>query len=287
MRFRHIIIAAFLSASCTANTAWTSRETHVDAFRLSDQAVPTLSFDGDSTYTIKDWYGVPGYDVDFVLSSIEDSTVIDILGAHYYDNGFYYVDTGLEDCPTAGISPGLFEPNHTILSGFNGDKDSGRVWSYVYLYDKDMKWVGGHYYILDWGKAPDKPLWTAEGECTMPGDPKGMHNTLEAYADGRYVIRNWYGVDKYNLDFAIGEDGGVRMLDYYAEQDGGVFVQCRRSDIGDPLIPQDRPNGGLELGELDEEGRPVHGRLHFTMTMFDKDDNPMDDPDRPEFIFVW
>ena len=288
MRKPLAILLALAAIAACRNASWENRDTYTDAFMLSSEARPSLSFDGDSVYTIHDWYGVPGYDVDFVLSSIEDSTTIDILGAGDCINGFYYVPTGLEEAPTAGISPGLFDPNHTILSGFYGDSETGRLWSYVYLYDSERHWVGGHYYTLQWGEAPAKPVWTAEGECTLPGDPEGRRGVLEAYADGTYKIRDWYGVPKYDLDFAIRPDGGVQMLDYYAEEeDGSVWVQARRQDLGDPLIPQREPNGGLELSETLVDGAPEHGRLHFALTIHDLGDRPLESQSAPEFVFEW
>lgn len=287
MRLNAILLAGLLAVACTTGR-WEHKDTYTDAFRLADKARPVLSFDGDSTYTISSWYGVPGFDVQFVLDAIDDSTTIDIKGDYEYRNGFYFVPTGLEETPTAGISPGLFEPNHTILSGFYGDADAGRLWSYVYLYDKDMTWVGGHYYFLHWGKAPEQPVWTVEGKCTLPGDPAGRNGRLEAYADGHYTIRDWYGVEKYDLDFAVNPDGGIKMLDWYAaEEDGSVWVQARRSDLGDPLVPQAEPNGALEMAEAEQGAGPAHGRLHFAMTIHDLEDNPIEDAMRPEFVFEW
>lgn len=293
---RNFLLALTLAVMTACGTdSWIHEDTYTDAFRLSSEARPVLSFDGDSVYTISNWYGVPGYDVRFVLDSIDDSTTIDIIGIDDYSNGFYYVETGLEDTPIAGISPGLFEPNHTILSGFNGDSDKGVLWSYVYLYDSSRKWVGGHYYYLYWGEAPAEPVWTVSGTCTLPGDPQGREGVLKAYADGHYTIPDWYGVEKYDLDFSVLPDGGIRMLDYYAEEeDGSVWVQARRQDLGDPLVPQRHSNGGLELlgaesgsAPADGQAAPAHGRIHFAMTVHDLDDNPVSDPERPEFVFEW
>lgn len=330
---KKIVAALVLTALASCSRAWENTETFTDAFMLAEQARPTLSYDGKEVYTINDWYGVPGYDVRFVLKELEDSTTIDILGADSYDNGFYYVRTGLKEAPVAGISPGIFEPNHTILSGFSGNDRTGRLWSYVYLYDDAKRWIGGHYYRLFWGEAPESPRWTVEGFSTLPGDPAGRKAVLEAYAGCRYRIRDWYGVEKYDLDFAIREDGGVEILDYYAVEDGSVWVQARRSDLGDPLIPQRGINGGLELegcgicderlsggsscsGDCGSHGSshsgasscsgadckkrnpakhlcdgacsrgPVHGRLHFRMTIHDLEDKPLTDQGE-EFVFEW
>ena len=93
---------------------------------------------------------------------------------------------------------------------------------------------------------------------------------------------------KYDLDFAIRPDGGVQMLDYYAEEaDGSVWVQARRQDLGDPLIPQREPNGGLELSETLVDGAPEHGRLHFALTIHDLGDRPLESQSAPEFVFEW
>lgn len=282
-------LLVFLAAAAGCSTkGWEHKDTYADAFKLSNKARPVLSFDGDSIYTIKNWYGVPGYDVQFVLDCMDDSTMIDIVGIDDYSNGFYYLETGLEDAPIAGISPGLFEPNHTLLSGFYGDEKAGRVWSYVYLYTRDRKWLGGHYYYLYWGEAPAEPAWTVEGVCTLPGDPEGRKGVLKAYADGHFSIPDWYGVEKYDLDFAVNPEGGITMLDYYAvEADGSVWVQARRQDLGDPLVPQASSNGGLELSENMIDGAPAHGKLHFSMSITDLEENPIIDEGRPEFIFEW
>ncbi len=279
-----VIAAAVLAAAC-AGGKWETKDTYTDAFRLSDLARPSLRYEGDSTYTIKDWYGVPGYDVKFRVTMIEDSTCFIVMDADSFVNNFYYVRTGLEDLPVAAVTPLVFVPNHTFCSGFWGDRKSGRVWSYVYLYGHDRKWKGGHYYNLYWGEAPEAPLWTVEGNSITPGDPAGQKTTLEAYSGNRYLIHNWYGMDHYDLEFRIGDNGGVEMLDGYAWVEDRVLVQARRSDLGDPQIPQtDEPNGGIEIGWAD--GVPVHGRLHFKMSITDLEDNILEDVPQ-EYEFFW
>ena len=122
-----------------------------------------------------------------------------------------------------------------------------------------------------------------QGHSTLVGNVPGLTSTLEAYADGRYILRDWYGVEKYDLEFRLRPDGGIELLDYYwTTETGERFVQCRREDIGYAAIPQstDQPNGGLE-------GDAQSGKLHFRMTAHQNDDQPIADPAHPEFIFEW
>ncbi|MGM9760734.1 MAG: hypothetical protein ACI30I_11610 [Parabacteroides sp.] len=254
---------------------------HVDAYRLGQEAVPSISQVNDSVYTIHDWYGIKGYDLHFVVTSYGDSTIIDLIDAGPISNGFYYVETGLAYLPIAGVSPGFFEPSKTILSGFHGNGHKGHVWSYVYLYTPEKKWQGGHLYKMMWGQEPEKPLWSVKGRCTLVGNVAGIETRLECYAGNRYILRDWYGAEKYDLEFQVRPDGGLDILDYYWEENGERFVQCRRTDIAFAKIPQtDEPNGAIE-------GDAQSGRLHFRMTAFEDDDKPCPDPEHPEYLFEW
>ncbi|MCQ2133706.1 MAG: peptidylprolyl isomerase [Bacteroidales bacterium] len=279
-------IISLLTIAC-ATGPWEHRDTYADAFRLSPESRPVLRYEGDSTYLIKDWYGVPGYDVRFRVTMIEDSTCFIVMDADSFANNFYWVKTGLEDLPIAAITPLVFVPNHTFCSGFWGDRNSGRVWSYVYLYGHDRKWKGGHYYNLYWGEAPEAPLWTVTGKSVTPGDPKGQWTTMDAFSGNRFRIHNWYGVDHYDLDFRIREDGGVEMLDGYAWEEDRVLVQARRSDLGDPQIRQgEKPNGALTLTCGEGGAAPVAGRLEFDMLITDLEDRIMEDVPG-QYVFEW
>ena len=62
---------------------------YADAFCLAADVKPHISFDGDSLYTIHDWYGVKGYDVCFRVTSVNDSSVIDVVNADMARDGYY------------------------------------------------------------------------------------------------------------------------------------------------------------------------------------------------------
>ena len=261
---------------------WWQTASCVDAYRLENKAMPYLTCEGDTLYTIHDWYGVKGYDVQFVTEQVEDSTIIRVTNAERYASGYYYVKTGLPDLPTATIYPAMFVETHTVCSGFHGNAVKGRVWAYTYLYNAQREWKGGHLYTLMWGQRPETPLWSVRGRCHLVGRVPDIETTLEAYSNNRYILRNWYGVEKYDLEFRIREDGGIDVLDYYWVENGCRYVQCRREDISTALIPQDEacPNGSLE-------GDAHSGTLRFKMKVVNGYDQPIPDPDHPEFVFEW
>lgn len=262
---------------------WSRPAVYADAYRLAEGVTPRIECRHDSLYTLRDWYGVAGQDVSFVLRTVADSTLIEVVEADSVKGNYSYVATGLPDLPIATIYPRPFVETNTLCSGFYGTPEKGRVWAYTYLYNAEGVWKGGHLYTLMWGEAPAKPIWRVQGKSTLVGNVPGLTSTLEAYADGRYILRDWYGVEKYDLEFRLRPDGGIELLDYYwTTEEGECFVQCRREDIGYAAIPQraDQPNGGLE-------GNAQSGRLHFRMTAHQNDDQPIEDPAHPEFIFEW
>ena len=129
---------------------------------------------------------------------------------------------------------------------------------------------------------PETPLWSVQGTCHLVGQVPDIETTLEAYSNRRFILRNWYGVEKYDLEFRLREEGGIEVLDYYWVENGCRYVQCRREEISTAVIPQDEacPNGSLT-------GDERSGTLRFTMTVQDGYDHPIPDPDHPEFIFEW
>lgn len=261
---------------------WWQTAAYVDAYRLAREEIPYLTCQGDTLYTIHNWYGVRGYDVQFVTEQVEDSTIIRVTNAERYAAGYYYVKTGLPDLPTATIYPGMFVETNTLCSGFYGHAKRGKVWAYTYLYNAQREWKGGHLYTLTWGERPEKPLWSVKGTCHLVGGVPDIETTLEAYSNNRYILRNWYGVEKYDLEFRLRDKGGIEVLDYYWVENGCRYVQCRRPDISTALIPQDEacPNGSLQ-------GDAHSGTLRFKMTVVDGYDQPIPDPNHPEFIFEW
>lgn len=273
---------ATITEKPTESDYWWQTAAYVDAYRLAREEIPYLTCQGDTLYTIHNWYGVRGYDVQFVTEQVEDSTIIRVTNAERYAAGYYYVKTGLPDLPTATIYPGMFVETNTLCSGFYGHAKRGKVWAYTYLYNAQREWKGGHLYTLTWGERPEKPLWSVKGTCHLVGGVPDIETTLEAYSNNCYILRNWYGVEKYDLEFRLRDKGGIEVLDYYWVENGCRYVQCRRPDISTALIPQDEacPNGSLQ-------GDAHSGTLRFKMTVVDGYDQPIPDPNHPEFLFEW
>ena len=261
---------------------WIKPAASVDAFGMCKTTKPSISCFADSVYTIHDWYGVKGYDLKFKTKFLNDSLTINVVNAESYNSGYYYVKTGLDDLPIATVYPGMFVETSTICSGFTGNEEKGMVWAYVYLYSPQRQWKGGHLYKLWWGEQPPQPIWRVEGKCSLVGNVPDITATLEAYADGRYILRNWYGVDKYDLEFRVLPNGGIDVLDYYWVENGCRYVQCRRDDIGSAAIlaSDSVPNGGMII-----DGN--HGRLFFKMIAISNDDKPIADNGKNEFVFSW
>ena len=77
----------------------------------------------DGSYKLSAWFGVEGYDLDFIVEGTE------MVAQNHYsidDSGYYYVYTGRDDVVWLGIYPS------GGYSEFSGDKDGGELWFYAY-----------------------------------------------------------------------------------------------------------------------------------------------------------
>lgn len=102
----------------------------------------------NGTYTLKNWYNVEGYDLEF---SVNDDTSINIL--NYYEpylpkiwvNAGIEEDNGWIELYTASTSSGSY-------SSFSGTKaDGGSVWFYSYKTEgyAEFTWAGGGSSLID------------------------------------------------------------------------------------------------------------------------------------------
>lgn len=57
-----------------------------------------------------------------------------------------------------------------------------------------------------------KPIWTVKGTYYSAQLDTSWNAVMDAYADGTYSIRSFYGVDGYNLDFAVDESQSDDMF---------------------------------------------------------------------------
>lgn len=102
----------------------------------------------NGTYTLKNWYNVEGFDLEF---SVNDDTTINILNAYEPNLPNIWVKTGIEGDDglirlyTAMTSNGAY-------SGFEGTRsDGGLVWFYSYKteYYAEFTWNGGGNKLID------------------------------------------------------------------------------------------------------------------------------------------
>ena len=73
----------------------------------------------DGSYSLKNWYNIAGYDLDFTVDA-ENKNQLVITNANTIDSDYYYVSAGLEeDIPIYTISG---------YSNFSGDQDGGELY---------------------------------------------------------------------------------------------------------------------------------------------------------------
>ena len=115
----------------------------------------------DSTYIAKDWYGEKGYDLHFSVNQ-KDSTVNILNSYAQRDDKFFFVRiTGEEH---------RGEPSYAVLypnsgySNFQGNKKSGTLFIFAFIYDGTKRMLTRGYYELNWGGYKRE---TAEAELSI------------------------------------------------------------------------------------------------------------------------
>ena len=110
------------AATVTASTKkrqenWTAEGFYFDGKGNYRRA--TLAALADGSYTLRNWYNIAGYDLDFTVDA-ENKNQLVITNANTIDSDYYYVSAGLEeDIPIYTISG---------YSNFSGDQDGGELY---------------------------------------------------------------------------------------------------------------------------------------------------------------
>lgn len=103
----------------------------------------------DSTYTIRNWYGVEGCDLRFSVNQ-KDST-LNIHNAYANRSGYYFVRINNEkhrgEAAYAALYPGR------DYSEFEGQADKGRFYVFTIVYDGERRLMTRGYYEVVWGGA--------------------------------------------------------------------------------------------------------------------------------------
>ena len=166
----------------------------------------------DGSYTIRDWYNVEGYDLEFYVN----------------DDGSIYVANYYED----------YYPNIWVESG--DDTDNGRVQLYTTTYGSDYysyflgNQKGGNVmvynyrtsncYTFSWPSTSSREeSWSVKGTVD-DGDGTKWEATLVAWKDGTYTIEDWYNVAGYDFDFTVNADRSITAINCYASYLPAVWI---------------------------------------------------------------
>lgn len=120
--------------------AWRVTGTYTPA-NLSTSFTADLVAYTDGSYAIEKPYGEDGYSIEF---TVDDNGYITPTNHYNYSGGYY----------SLAISNSYYASVYTAggYSSFSGNKTSGEVWFYTYLYDMSNNKVGsGGYDDFTWG----------------------------------------------------------------------------------------------------------------------------------------
>ncbi len=158
----------------------------------------TLVAWADGSYTLKDWYDVEGYDLEFYINS-DGSISVTNYYEDYYPNIWVSsgddIDNGWVRLYTETVSEGYY-------SYFEGDPNKGYFYCYNY---RTAGW-----YQFTWPEGTIIESWSAAGTVD-DGGGNTWGATLVAWTDGTYTLKDWYGTEGYDLDFTVNEDGTITV----------------------------------------------------------------------------
>ncbi len=161
----------------------------------------TLVAWNDGTYTLKDWYGTAGYDLEFYVNSDATITVTNKTTTDGYDYVLANADKWI--C----IDTNYYE-GYGAYSSFSGNSSNGDVWFWSYetsgYYDFVWPSTGG-------GDQGDKTeSWSVKGTVN-DGANNTWEATMVAWSDGSYTIKDWYNTAGYDIDFTVNSDATITV----------------------------------------------------------------------------
>lgn len=168
----------------------------------------TISYDGQGTYTLESWYGVPGYDLVFTLDNgwILDTEKSTAIVPDTYVDGYCHLAHGLSSaakdfCEFWGGSSGY--------GWFDGNSKEGNAgfWHISAFGD----WCE---YRIVWKEGN----WSADGVVSVWGGEVADYTELGTATisfdieSGQYTISNWMGAEGYSIVFSL--ENGAWLLDW-------------------------------------------------------------------------
>ncbi len=192
---------------------WRAEGTYLSGSGANNYAATLIAYD-DNSYTIKDWQGVKGYDLEFAIE--EDGSVTIANGKQDETSGT--ANTGV----ATGMDYAGYETYYISIDSekptFTGNEKRGEL----YLCGSfDLDYF--YYDTFWWGEKAI--LWTADGTFTQGDTAATWTATLTAYTDGSYALKNWFGVEGYDFYFTPNADGTLNSVQRttYRWNEGGAW----------------------------------------------------------------
>lgn len=141
------VLITFVGTLFGPQAVWT---TEVEAF--NDTTAESISVNltklDDGTYLIKDWYGIEGTDLAFSVNP-SDSTITVLNSYASQEDTYFFVTIN----PKANYDESSYAAIFPIdgYSEFEGDENSGHMYTFTYIYDKLKRQRRRGYYEIVWG----------------------------------------------------------------------------------------------------------------------------------------
>ena len=137
----------YLSALFQPSPVWNVQTTGWTCINDDPMPIELVALD-DSSYVAKNWFGEEGCDLCFKVNK-QDSTII-ILNAYANQQQEYFFVRINQHAQKGEPSYAVVCPTDQF-SEFDGDKQNGHLYTFIFVYGPDRKEINKGYYELTWG----------------------------------------------------------------------------------------------------------------------------------------
>ena len=163
----------------------------------------TLVSWSDGSYTLRNWYNVEGYDLEFVINS--DGSMSITNNYKDYEPNIWVASGDSVDDGWVQLYTKTYGSDY--YSYFSGDQTSGDF--YVYNY-RTSGWYEFVWPASGGGEDEKTELWSTAGTVD-DGAGKKWDATLVAWSDDSYTLKAWYGTEGYDLEFTVNENATITV----------------------------------------------------------------------------
>lgn len=137
----------YLSALFQPSPVWNVQTTGWTCINDDPMPIELVALD-DSSYVAKNWFGEEGCDLCFKVNK-QDNTII-ILNAYANQQQEYFFVRINQHAQKGEPSYAVVCPTDQF-SEFDGDKQNGHLYTFIFVYDPNRKEINKGYYELTWG----------------------------------------------------------------------------------------------------------------------------------------